>query len=502
MAWFTDLLAHVSPRMALRRSRYRAAFDQSRGFDGASRGRRMKHWRPGSTSANAENTAASPLLRARARDAVRNDPYARRAVSLFTECAAGIMPEPDTGNDRLDKQIRAAFEAFSETCDAEGAHDFFGLQDLQIQTIIESGDVLTRRRRRRSTDDLAVPLQLQLLEPDHLDQSRDRAGSNDVVSGIELDGGNRRKGYWLYASHPGDARPMQSRSFVSTFVPADQIAHGYVKRRPGQLTGVPMLATALPFLRDLADYNNAEQMRKKIEACFAAFVTSPDGQGALTLGANGEEEDSGDRLETFEPGMIEYLDPGEDIKFAAPTAMPGHADFQRGSLHRIATAMDMPYMLLTGDVSQSNWTNYKAGLVPFKGHIRRFQKYTYIPFCGRPMWRWFIDAAYLAGLIDEPNYAMRWVLPSMEPIDRYKEALADKLEARIGLRGMREIIRSRGSNPDKVLEDIKTWQAETDKEEIVLDSDPRKVSDAGLTQARAPGTELPPTGPTETATED
>ena len=86
-------------------------------------------------------------------------------------------------------------------------------------------------------------------------------------------------------------------------------------------------------LRDLDAYDEAELVRKKIEACFAAFVTGV--QDEETLGKARTEAD-GSRIETFEPGMIEYLEPGRDVKFAAPSASGGYAEYMRMQLHAIA----------------------------------------------------------------------------------------------------------------------------------------------------------------------
>lgn len=496
MGWLTDMIAQVSPRAALSRQQARLAYDVSkRAYDGASRGRRLKHWNPSGSSANTENTKAAPTLRARSRDAVRNDAYAKRGANIWTESAigSGIIPEPATGKDALDRQIAEALEEFVLECDADGQHDLYGQQDLACQTIIESGDVLVRRRNRRSADGLAVPVQFELMEPDHLDMSKLSNGGNDIVAGIELDRLNRRQAYWLYRQHPGESRIRDGLSITSNRIPAEMIAHGYVKRRPGQLTGVPMLATALVDLRDLVEYDQAEAVRKKVEACFAAFVTSNDPSNPPLLGE--ESEDDEGRLETLEPGMIEYLEQGEDVQFAQPTPSAGYEGYSRQRLHRIASAMDMPYMLLTGDVSQANWSSYKAGFVPFKAAVRRFQKFTMIPMVCRPQWRWFIDAAYLAGRISEVDYSVSFTLPGFEPIDRLKEVMADQMETRIGKTSMQEIIRARGGNPDKVIAEFVKWASIVDERELVFDSDPRKVSNAGLTQARPAGTVLPPATP-------
>lgn len=495
MGWFTDLLGKVSPEAALRRANATRALEatQARSFDGASKGRRLKNWRTTGASANAEHSAAASTLRNRSRDLVRNDGYAKRAVEIMGECSigGGIIPKPATGSDALDRAIREAFEEWSQECDAEQQADFYGMQDLAVQTIVESGDVLIRRRSRRASDGLEIPMQLQLMEPDHLDTThlKNNSTGNDIIHGIEVDPLNRRQTYWLYPTHPGEVGLMRSMRSTSTPVPADQVAHAYRKTRPGQLIGIPWLSAAMLDLRDLGDYEQAEAVRKKIEACLSVFVTSNDPANPPLLGEESEDDDG--RLETLEPGMIEYLEAGEDIKTVSPSPGSGYDAYTRARLHKIATAVGMPYMLLTGDVSRANWSSYKAGIVPFKQMVRRFQKRAIIPMVCRPTWRWFINSAFAAGKIGEIDYGVEWTLPGFEPIDRLKEAMADQMEARIGKTPMQAQIRAGGGDPEQVLAAFKEWASLTDAAQLVFDSDPRKVSNAGLTQARPPGSVLP-----------
>lgn len=503
MGWLTDLISEVSPETGLRRARAKAALSFiKRGYEAASTGRRNKYRKGRGTSANAENQSAAATLRNRSREAHRNDPYAKRALEIWTESAAGIVPTPNTGEDRLDRNLAAAWEEFAESADSDGQGDWMALQDQAIHTILESGDVLARRRRRRASDGLAIPLQIQLLEPDHLDGTRLRNGTNDVIAGIELDQLNRRQAYWLFPHHPGENRIFTGQSLTSVRVDAEQVAHAFRKTRPGQLLGVPMLHSVLQDLGDLDDLEQASLMQQKIATCFGAFVRTNDVANNREIGLDEAADDDGP-LERFEPGMIEYLEPGEDISFATPPATAGHPEYVRSRLHRIASGASMPYMLLTGDVSQANWSSYKAGFVPFKQAIRRFQRRTVLPNLCRPQWRWFVESAFAAGRIDTLNYGVSWTLPGFEPIDRLKEAMADKMEARIGKRSIFEAIRADGRDPDTVMAEFAAWFAKVDESEMVFDTDPRKVSDAGLTQGRPAGTELvPPSIPTNSEETD
>ena len=84
-------------------------------------------------------------------------------------------------------------------------------------------------------------------------------------------------------------------------------------------------------------------MRKKIEACFAAFITGADDEE--TLGSAATDAD-GRRVESFEPGTIEYLAPGKDVKFATPSHAGGYGEYMRVQLHAIAAGVGLTYELL------------------------------------------------------------------------------------------------------------------------------------------------------------
>ena len=80
---------------------------------------------------------------------------------------------------------------------------------------------------------------------------------------------------------------------------------------------------------------------------------------------------------------------------------------------------------------------------------------------------------------------------SRELIDPSNEIKAKILETRAGLQSMPEAIRENGYEPEEVLREIAEFNAELDKLGLVLDSDPRRVSSAGLTQARPTGSIFP-----------
>lgn len=499
LGWFDRALGWIAPRMAARRVLAREALAHlARGYDGAARGRRTEGWRAGGSSADAEIGVAGPLLRERMRDLVRNNPHAAKAVAALVNniVGGGIMPRSASGDAALDRRVDALFERWSAECDADGQLDFYGLQTLVCREMIEAGEVLVRRRPRRPDDGLVVPLQLQVIEADLLDAGRNgAAGAGRIVQGVEFDALGRRRAYWLHAEHPGDNWTPTALLQGSRPVAAQDIAHVYEKQRT-QVRGVPWGAPVIRSLRDLADYEVAEIVRKKTEACVTAIVFGDDEaqQGIAPAVVDAD----GNRVEQFEPGLIAYARGGKDIRFNQPAATGGYGEYKRASLQTIAAGFRVPYELLTGDLSQVNYSSIRAGLVEFRRQIDAVQWQLFIPMFCAPVWRWFTEAAWAAGQIPTPAVPVEWSPPKFEAVDPYKDAMANLIAIRSGTMTLAEAIARQGRNPDAVLAEIAATNAKLDALGLVLDSDPRRVTKTGSAQSNDPTAD----GDTPPATND
>lgn len=483
VSWLDRAIASVAPRTATRRVLARQAFEGlARSYEGAARGRRTDGWNAPGSSADAEIGRAGALLRDRMRDLVRNNPHAAKAVSVLVNniVGAGIMPRAASGDAALDREVDRLFEIWARSCDADGQLDFYGLQTLACREMVEAGEVLVRRRPRRPGDGVMPPVQLQLLEADFLDATRNGAlGAGQAVQGIEFDALGRRRAYWLFGAHPGDATLSLTGGLTSRAVPASEIAHVYEKQRT-QARGVPWGAPVIRALRDLDDYEVAEIVRKKTEACVTAIVFGDEEaqQGIAPAVVDAD----GNRVEQFEPGLIAYARGGKDIRFNQPAATGGYGEYKRASLHTISAGFRVPYELLTGDLSQVNYSSIRAGLVEFRRMIDAVQWQLFIPMFCAPSWRWFTEAAWAAGRIPTPDVPVEWSPPKFEAVDPQKDAMADLLAIRSGTMTLAHAIARQGRNPDAVLAEIAATNAKLDELGLVLDSDPRRVTKTGSAQ--------------------
>jgi lambda family phage portal protein len=462
------MIAYFSPRAGLKRAQARTAMNMVRSYDGAKTGRRTGGWITSGTSPNTEIAPALNALRNRSRDLRRNNPYAAKILSSLT-CNAigtGITLKLADGQDLFNKWAEG-------DCDADGRHDFYGLQALVCNTVMESGECLVRLRWRYPQDGLAVPLQMQVLEPDYLAsfKTENLANGGWILNGIEFDALGRRAAYWLFPQHPGE-NGMLAKAIVPRRVVVDDVLHIFEQSRPGQIRGVPRLAPVMLKMRDLDDYEEAELVRKGIEACFAAFVTGDGSGDSLTpVGETETESGSNRRLEHISAGMIHYGTSGESVTFGQPSAVQGYNEFIKTQQHGMAAGARSTYEMATGDLSQVNYSSIRAGTLEFRRDVEQFQWLTFIPQFCTPVVRAFIKAAQMDGKKIKADQTPAWTPPKWDWVDPVKDVAGELLEIAAALKPWQEAVRRRGYDPETVLAQVKEDQDNFKKANISVQID-------------------------------
>jgi lambda family phage portal protein len=444
------MIGVVAPGAALRRMHARDLLNLRRGFDGAKRGARGAGWQAGGGSVNAELAGSLQVLRNRSRDLIRNNPFMKRAVSVLRAniVGTGIVPKFS------DKQAAEAWKRWARReCDAGRMLNFGGLQVQLVRAIWESGEVLVRFRARRPQDGLRVPLQLQVLEADYLDSSKTfQFDGGFVIAGVQFNLIGERTGYWLFDQHPGEVANL-AKSMTSKLVPASEVLHFFdATGRPGQVRGFPELAINIWKARDSNLYQEAELMRKKLEACFAVFVTSTDPE--FRMGAD-RGTVPGKRTESLSPGMIQYLNPGETVDFSAPASSEGYESAMRVDLRALAAGADVTYEQMTGDYSQVNFTSGRMGKIEFRGFVEQFVLLAFVPIVlDRIAERWALTA-YLVGVISKPSILPdEWTAPRVPLLDPLRESQGYKILVENRIISRAEAQRELGYDPEQMDEEI------------------------------------------------
>jgi len=478
-------------------------------YQSAGTGRRTLGWRTSTIGPNASTLPHLRRLREQARERYRNDPYGGGAIDYRTAqlVGCGIWPKSLAKSEAFRERVQRLFARWAEQCDADGLHDFAGLQSLITRTWQEAGEVFVRLRPRRPEDGLAVPLQLQVLEPELLPLDDDRLlpNGNTVRAGIERNRIGQRQWYHFHRAHPGDGETRAEATQIVR-VPAEDIAHVYLPLRAGQLRGLPHLFRTLLPLRDLDIGDDATLQRWLLGNMFMGWLKPAPGLGADVDPLTGQpiQRDANDRpIVAMEPGALPVLQAGEELEFNdPPEAGQTYEAFVRQQLRKVSIATGTPYHALTGDMAQVNDRTIRVILQDFRRALEALQWQVLVHQLCRPVFVAWFESAVLAGELEVPTeffsdpermaetMAVEWAPDRFGYIHPVQDIQADREEVRAGFASRTQKVKERGYD----VEDVDRRRAEDNQRDralgLVSDSDPSRTDGTGKRAA-----ELAPLAP-------
>lgn len=449
---FDKLVGIFNPDAGLRRHRARELLH--RAYEGASQRDGWRPRRPGA-SANTDHMMDAAALRIRARALVQNSPYISRGIEslVANTVGTGITPRSLAKNS---EEVDKLWNEWARVADADGRLDLYGLQAAAYHAMEQDGEVLVRLRPRRNEDGLPVPLQLQLLEIDWLDSSKSgTAGPNTIINGIEYNPLGKIANYWLFDQHPGEQLAIGKSRSSSYPVSADRIIHLYAPKRPGQGRGFSRLAPVIARVRDLTLYEDAELQRKNLETRLSVIASGDVAAMSMSESQSVDEVKQTGELGTITSGSITQVPGGTNLTVVQPKAAPGYVEYVKFNLHLVAAGMGVTYEMLTGDVSEVNFSSARVNILEFRRNAESCQWLTLIPKLCDPIWRAFIDAATLGGQIRKPDYACDWSTPKWDYINPEADVKCELAEISGGLSSISEKLRRRGYKPDLVFTELK-----------------------------------------------
>jgi lambda family phage portal protein len=382
-------------------------------YQAASLGRRLASWRPGTPGPNSTVQASGPDLVRRSRDLRRNNPHAKRAMDLISThvVGTGIKPRSLCTNRKVREALTELWADWTRVADADGVLDFYGMQALLVDEMVEGGEAFVRLRPRRVTDGLPVPFQLQALPTEMIPLDYNQPnGTNSVSQGIERDALGRRAAYWAYPRHPSEWVGSQfGVDMTPKPIPAGDVCHLFNVARIGQARGLPWLAAAMTTLHQVAQYQDAELLRKQMAAAIVGFVKKAyagDVSAEEMAAEWGKVRDQMGDLPAvaLEPGTMQYLEPGEDVEFNTPADVGGsYEPFLASNYRAVAAAGGVLYEELTGDWKNANDRTFRAQFETFKRSARQWQWNLVCAQFNDPVWRRFVSFAVASGAIKVPK---------------------------------------------------------------------------------------------------
>ena len=407
----------------------------TRRFDGASGGRRgngVGTFGP----INSEVAAAGSTLRSRSRHLVQNNSLIANGVrNLATAMTgAGIMPTPMHPDAETRAALMTAWRAWSDEADADGRTDLSGIEAQVARALIVDGEALLQVIRTDEGPRIRhIPVEL-------LGETMCRPTEGGYIfSGVEFNATGQRIAYHIFP-----ARADHFQTYAQPIrVPADEILHIFEPLAAGQVRGIPWMASIILPASELDQMTDALLVGAKVAAMMAGFIINSNDTG-------GGDPFDGQDMPSLEPGTLQRLPGGTDIKFSTPQQAQQTGEFVKAQIRSLAAGLGIPAHWLDCDLSGANYSSLRAGLLPVRARLEQVQYLTLVPQMLNPIWREFVEHTAITG--DFPGYendpqaalAVEWLPPVFMQVDPMKQVQADIAELEAGLTSRRKLVASRG----------------------------------------------------------
>ncbi|WP_161555838.1 phage portal protein [Mangrovicoccus ximenensis] len=398
-----------------------------------------KRWSntPAFGTTGAEVLAGAPQVRARARHLRFNDPTACNAAEILKSALVGYgvtaasKAEDDSEREDLDAR-------FSDWAERTG---FAALLGEVADALVTDGESLLVMR---TTDQGG--LRLQHVPAEQLDESYTVELSNGgyIAAGIEYDSDDQPVAYHFRPSRPTDT---YTGFRAPVRVEAADVLHVFKRQGAGQTRGLSWFAPVILPLNELSQLQDALQVNAKVQAMLCGFLVDQNATGPNPF-------DSDDPLDvSLEPGVMRVLPQGYDVKFSSPQQMQSGVDLVAVSLRQIASGLQIPEFLLSGDMRGVNYSSARTALVQFRQHVEAAQWTLLVPALNRIWARWQLLESLRGEISGEPN-GCEWHFPKPQWVDPESDAKATKEMLAMGLISRRMAAAQLGWDIAKIDEEI------------------------------------------------
>ncbi len=461
-------VSFFSPVRGARRMKARMVMALAGAYKGASKSRRpLAEWNVSAGDADTDIIAELPDLRERSRDLIRNNPLATGAINTKVTSIVGtglvlrsridrnILGMSEDEADAWEKKTEAEWRLWADStdCDVAGILNFAGIQDLNLRSTLENGDVfvLTPVRKKK---DRPYRLQLQTIEADCV-CNKNNIGDTDTLSGgIQKDEFGAPTEYNILEGHPGNIYAKNNKwKEIKAYGPKTgrkNVIHLFHKKRVGQTRGVPDLAPVIEELKQLGRYTDAELAATVIGSFFTVFIKSEytGGMGIMEpqteVGGKASDKDY-----KMGAGAILDLAQGEDISIANPGRPNESFDpFVLAMCRQIGTALELPFEILVKHFTASYSAARAAMLEAWRFFMGR-RKWLADMLC-RPVYELWMTEGVASGRIAAPGFlngdpliraaylGSEWTGPARGQIDEKKEVDAAEKRVDMGLTTLSE----------------------------------------------------------------
>lgn len=459
MSWLDNAIAFVSPEWGAKRAAWRGAYEEMRNYDAGNMGRLNAGWRVSNASADATDRGSRDYVRARARDLERNSDIMNGVLGAFKRnvIGNGFQLQVKTGKEKTNEELEKLWKKWckARNCDVTGAQSLNQMLRMAVVRKKVDGGVLFVKRYTR---DGMIPLSIQMIEVDELDQMQvtPKYSGNRVVGGIEFNSYNRPVGYWI-RQYQIDGFSLQEPEFLK----ASDVIFYYTKKRPSQVREMSDMSQTLTRVRDVNEFITAVSVKQRIEACLAVFIKKAlpvSGLGRSSSGPS-EERYSYDG-KTLTPGMIKELNAGDDVEVVNPTGQgQDAASFVKLQQRLVGAGQGISYEATSRDMSQSTYSSARQGMIEDQMTFNEEQEQIIAVL--DEIYESFVISCVLSGKVTVSDFWDRiedyleheWIRQPKQWIDPAKEATATKTALNSGIKTFKQVCAENGVDWRSQLQD-------------------------------------------------
>lgn len=424
-------------------------------------------------------------LRQRSRMLMMSAPIAASAIKTNRTNTVGLglklNPRPDKDILGLtseqakewERRVKAEFRIWAEhkrNCDSTAMNDFYEIQQLCFYSWLASGDVLILRKEKEVTN-CPYSLKLHVIEADRcstpvkglyqsifMTKGIAEGSENKIYDGVEVDKDGAVVAYHIRNTYPYEMTTEQTKWVrveaygEKTGLP--NVLHIMNAERPEQYRGVSYLAPVLEELLQIRRYTESELMAALVESFLTAFIKvngdtsevpfNNVGDGTQDSGSINDEDARYDPNEyELGPGMVNVMNPGEDVEFVDPKRpASGFDNFFKAICNQIGAALEIPADLLIKKFDAS-YSASRAALLEAWKSFKMYRQWFVSDFCN-PVYEIWLSEAIARGRVEAPGFfedplvreawlRCEWIGPSQGQLDPVKEVNAEILAIQNGL---------------------------------------------------------------------
>ncbi len=394
------------------------------------------------SSADGEILPDLRRLRDLSRTMVRDDPNGASTMNIIDESvvsegivaqstctpkATGLSPE------QCEEWKLACNERFAHWCeheaDATEVGSFYDLQSLALRSYLTDGDAIGHAVI--GGDGLIA---CEMIDADRV-ESPGFFDTDTIRAGVELGPHGERVAFYVLPSHPDDVFVRSKPNTVPERIRVNDngislIQHVFKRTRPGQTRGVPLLTPSVLFSRTLHHFIDSELIAARAASNFSMFIKKAVSTKDVDVWpvAQGESAVEKEYHEELQPGIIEYLNEGEEPVPFNPNRPGSNFDpFVMRILRLISASTGLSYEIVARDFGRMNLSSARAMLRECRRGFDLMRSRLVRQFC-RPWYHNVIRMAVGSGQLRPPSMrlwadrtetflAVRWVPPTYGMVD-------------------------------------------------------------------------------------